>query len=86
MDTKALINRRTRRTTLTLEADVVEYIEHKLASHKKLKEKNLINDLLRKGIRLDETRETQQFKIRGFKSKLSSSMTAQRLEELLDEI
>lgn len=56
MDAKTLTNRKTRRTTLTLEADVVVYVEERLASNKNLKEKNLINDLLRKGIKADESK------------------------------
>ena len=53
MDTKTLVNRKTRRTTLTLEADVAEYLAEKLARNRGLKEKNLVNDLIRKGIRVD---------------------------------
>ncbi len=86
MDTKTLINRRTHRTTLTLEADVVDYVQQKLADNKKLKEKQLINDLLRKGIKLDEAEEIIEFKLNGFKTKLISGISARRLEELLDEI
>jgi hypothetical protein len=69
-----------------LEADVAAYIEQKLASDKKLKEKSVINELLRKGIKLDETKGVPRFQIHGFKSKLAPGITTQRLEELLDEI
>ncbi len=49
MDTRTLANRRTSKTILTPEADVADYLEQKLAGNRKLKEKNLINDLLQKG-------------------------------------
>jgi hypothetical protein len=84
MDSKTLVNRKTRRTTLTLEADVADYVEHKLAVDQKLKEKNLINDLLRKGISADKSTKIPKFKIRGFKTKLLVSK--RRLEEMLDEV
>ena len=85
MDTKTLNHRRTRRTTLTLEADVVDYLEQKLASDKKLKEKHLINDLLRKGIKNDEVKTNKKFAIRGFKTKLRPGITPRNIEEMLDE-
>ena len=86
MDTKTLVNRRTRRTTLTLEADVADYIEQKLASDKGLKEKNVINDLIRKGIRLDEAKKAKPFVIKPFKTKLAPGMTVELLEEMMREI
>ena len=86
MDSKTLINRRTRRTTLTLEADVVDYVEQKLASDKQLKEKTLINDLLRKGINANESKVTEPFVIKPFTTKLASGMTVERLEEMIREI
>lgn len=86
MNTKTLVNRKTRRTTLTLEADVADYVERKLASDKRLKEKNVINDLLRKGIRLDEAKKPEPFVLKPFKTKLAPGMTLRRLEEMLDEI
>ena len=86
MDTKTLANRKTHRTTLTLEADVVDYVEQKLAGDKKLKEKTVINDLLRKGIRLDETETRPHFKLRGFKSRLAPDISPTNLEKLLDQV
>jgi hypothetical protein len=86
MNTKMLVNRKTRRTTLTLEADVVDYVEQKLASDKRLKEKNVINDLLRKGIRVDESKKVEPFVIKPFKTKLAPGMTVRKLEELMREI
>ena len=86
MDARTLANRRTRRTTLTLEADVADYIEEKLAKDRKLKEKVVINDLIRKGIRADESGETKQFIVKPFKTKLAKGMTVERLEEMVREI
>jgi hypothetical protein len=40
MDSKSLFNRRTRRTILTLEADIADYISQKLASNRELREKD----------------------------------------------
>ncbi|MBC7901680.1 MAG: hypothetical protein H7070_16690 [Saprospiraceae bacterium] len=86
MDSKTLINRRTRRTTLTLEADVVDYVEQKLAGDKRLKEKTLINDLLRKGIKANESKVTKPFVIKPFTTKLAPGMSIELLEELIREI
>ncbi|CAN5458599.1 hypothetical protein BH10ACI3_BH10ACI3_01360 [soil metagenome] len=86
MDSKTLINRRTRRTTLTLEADVADYISKKLSVNKDLKEKNVVNDLLRKGIMGDFNDEHPRFEIVGFKTKLASGISKHELEGLLDEI
>lgn len=86
MDTKTLVNRKTRRTTLTLEADVADYLEEKLASNRGLKEKNLVNDLLRKGIRADSEVKLPPFEIKPFKTKLAPGMTIEKLEEMIREI
>ena len=86
MDSKTLQHRRTRRTTLTLEADVADYLAHKLSSDKKLKEKRLINDLLRKAIELDDSDERPDFYIEPFKTRLAPGITKAKLEELIDEI
>ena len=86
MDTKTLDHRRTRRTTLTLEADVADYIEDKLAKNRKLKEKSLINGLLRKGIRADEDPVPAKFVIKPFKTRLRPGITPEMLEEMMDEI
>ena len=86
MDTSTMKNRRTRRTTLTLEADVADYIQEKLAKNGKLKEKTIINDLIRKGIKTDEVTEHPKFEIKPFKTKLAPGMTIERLEEMMREI
>lgn len=86
MDTKTLNHRRTRRTTLTLEADVADYIEDKLSKNRKLKEKSLINGLLRKGMRAEEETVPAKFEIKPFKTRLREGVTIEMLEEMMDEI
>ena len=86
MDTKTLNHRRTRRTTLTLEADVVDYVEEKLAGNKKLKEKNVINDLIRKGIRIDGQQDRPRFEIKPFATRLAPGVTTKDLEDMIREI
>ena len=86
MNTKTMLNRKTRRTTLTLEADVADYIERKLAGNRQLKEKSVVNDLLRKGIKIEEQTKPEPFVLKPFKTKLAPGMTLRRLEEMLDEI
>ena len=86
MDTKTLVNRKTRRTTLTLEADVAAYLAEKMADNNGLKEKNLVNDLLRKGIRADVVAKPTPFEIKPFKTKLAPGMTIAKLEEMIREI
>lgn len=86
MDTKTLANRKTRRTTLTLEADVAEYIEGKLARNQRLKEKSLINGLIRKGIRVEVETPPVKFEIKPFETKLRPGITPEMLEDLLDEV
>lgn len=86
MNTNAMINRRTRRTTLTLEADVADYIERKLAGNRQLKEKTVVNDLLRKGIKIEEETKPEPFVLKPFKTKLAPGMTIRKLEEMMREI
>ncbi len=86
MDTKTLKNRKTRRTTLTLEADVADYLAEKLFRNRGLKEKNLVNDLIRKGIQVDSETTLPPFEIKPFKTKLAPGMTIEKLEEMIREI
>ena len=86
MDASTLKHRRTRRTTLTLEADVADYLDQKLGENRMLREKFLINELLRKGIQVEEREETPEFKITPFRTNFAPGMTAARLEEMIDEI
>lgn len=86
MDTKTLVNRKTRRTTLTLEADVADYLADKLARNRGMKEKNLVNDLIRKGMLTDSEATRQPFEIKPFKTKLAPGMTIEKLEEMIREI
>lgn len=86
MDKRELKNRRTKRKTLTIEADVADSITQKLAQNPHLKEKQLINDLLRKGIQFDVLTPQQTFKVTPFKSKFAYGMTAEKLNSILNEI
>lgn len=86
MNSNVLKNRRTRRTTVTLEADVADFIEKKLSQNQGLKEKQLINKLLRSGIKNEMVQPTAQFKIEGFKSEIISPIAADEIERMLDEI
>lgn len=86
MNTDTLRNRRTKRTTVTLEADVTDYIQEALRKDKTLKEKQLINKLLRAGIKNESNRQKVDFKIEGFKTALADGVTADDLEKLLDEV
>ncbi len=86
MNTKTLRNRRTRRTTVTLEADVADFIQEALRKDKGLKEKNLINGLLRAGIKIEGEKKSVEFKVRPFKTSLADDITATDIEALLDEI
>ena len=86
MNTETTRNRRTKRTTITLEADVTDYIQQALKKDKTLKEKQLINKLLRAGIKNESSREKVEFKIEGFKTSLADGVTAEDLEKLLDEV
>lgn len=86
MDTKTLVHRKTRRTTVTLEADVADYLAEKLAGNRGLKEKNLLNDLIRKGIGVDSEAQLPPFEIKPFKTKLAPGMTIEKLEEMIREI
>jgi hypothetical protein len=86
MNTNTLRNRRTRRTTITLEADVADFIQESLRKDKNLKEKQLINKLLRAGIKNESKQTKVNFKIKGFKASLAEGVSADDLEKLLDEI
>lgn len=86
MNTNTLKHRRTKRTTVTLEADVADYIQEAISKNKGLKEKDLINKLLRFGIKTIAVKSSSAFKISGFKTELQPEITAENLEKLLDEI
>ena len=85
MDTNTLKYRRTKRTTITLEADVADYIQATMSKKKGLKEKELINKLLRYGMKAEVNQKTTDFKINGFKTQLISDVTAEDVEKMLDE-
>ncbi len=86
MNSNVLKNRATRRTTVTLESDVADFIEKTLSQNKGLKEKQLINKLIRSGIKNELGQAVVKFKISGFKSELTPEISAADLERMLDEI
>ena len=86
MNSNVLKNRATRRTTVTLEADVADFIQKILSQNKELKEKQLINKLIRSGIKNELTQPVVKFKIKSFKSALLPEISAAGLEQMLDEI
>lgn len=86
MNSNVLKNRRTRRTTVTLEADVADFIQESLSQNKGLKEKHLINKLLRSGIKHERDQPAVSFKIEGFKSELLPGVSPADIEKMLDEI
>lgn len=81
-----LYHSRTKRLTITLEPDVVDYLERRLAEDKRTNETDLINDLLRNGIMSASTNVNREFAVRGFKTKLRAEMDERQIEGLLDEI
>ncbi len=86
MNSNVLKNRATRRTTVTLESDVADFIQKTLSQNKGLKEKQLINKLIRSGIKNELGQAVVKFKINGFKSALTPETSAADLERMLDEI
>ncbi len=86
MNTDSLKHRPTRRTTVTLEADVADYIQETISKNKGLKEKDLINRLLRSGIESASVIDVPPFTISGFKTKFRPGINSKKIEDLLDEI
>ena len=71
--------------TLLVDWDVAEGISERLAASPDLKEKDLINDLLRLGLKSVE-KTLPPFELFAFPGKLREGITPEKLEELLDEI
>ena len=86
MNSNVLKNRATRRTTVTLESDVADFIQKTLSQNKGLKEKQLINKLIRSGIKNELGQPAVKFKIKSFKSELTPEISTADLEQMLDEI
>lgn len=72
--------------TVTLESDVVDYLQKCVAADKGLTINTLVNDLLRYGISIESKTKSRPFRIRSFKTSRVTGVTAQKIEELLDEI
>ena len=86
MNSNTLRHRRTKRTKLTLEADVADFIQETLSKNKELKEKQLVNKLLRLGIKSETNQPRKEFKIISFETNLQPGITAEDIERMLDEI
>lgn len=86
MNNETLTYRKSKRTTITLEADVADSILEILAQNKKLKEKDLINRLLRKGIKAEKVQSPSVFEIVGFKTQMESNVSLDDLDQIIDEI
>ena len=82
----SLLNRRTHRLTVTLDADVNDYVAQKLNDNDNLTQKAVVNDLLRKGIRVDSESRPAPFEIKPFKTKLVKGITTADIERMIDEI
>lgn len=84
---KTDVNNR-RRTTLTLEADVNSGIQRKLRENPALKEKTLVNELLRRGLDAVEqdVAVPEDFSIKPFKTSRVEGVTDNQIEEMLKEI
>ncbi len=85
MNSNVLKNRATRRTTVTLEADVADFIQKTLSQNKGLKEKQLINKLIRSGIKNELGQPAVKFKIKSFNCELLPEISTADLEKMLDE-
>lgn len=77
-----------RRTTLTLEADVNREIRRRLRENPQLKEKTLVNELLRRGLDATEGVEeiSHDLKVKPFKTRRVKGVTDNQIEEMLKEI
>ncbi|MDQ3634485.1 MAG: hypothetical protein M3405_08250 [Acidobacteriota bacterium] len=76
-----------RRTTLTLEADINSEIQRKLRENPTLKEKTLVNELLRRGLNaIEEESKSQKLRIKPFKTRRVKGVTDNQIEEMLKEI
>lgn len=79
-------HRRSIRKTLIIDGDVAEAIEDRLKTTN-LKEKIIVNDLLRKGLMVvKEEKSRKPFELVTFPSGLQEGVTSEQIEKLLDEI
>jgi hypothetical protein len=80
-------NLKSRRTTVTLEPDVSAAIRTKLRARPDLKEKALINELLRKALGESESANPDRsFSIPVFGSDLAPGVTPKKVLEMIKEI
>ena len=80
-------NSRARRTTLTLEPDVSDAIRVKLRTNPRLKEKTLINELLRKALKQsDPPKADYAFQTPVFESEFAPGVTPETVLEMMKEM
>lgn len=74
------------RKTLTIDGDIADAISN-LVKKQRGKEKEIVNELLRKGLTLTQKKESQPlFEPFAFSAKLQKGISPEDLERLLDEI
>ena len=83
--TNKITNRRSVRKTLTIDEDVAEAIKDRLKKTN-LKEKIVVNDLLRKGLSVVKGEHRKPFELVTFPSGLCEGVTIEDIERLLDEV
>jgi hypothetical protein len=73
------------RTTITLEEDVSQAIKDRLKRNPDLREKALINELLRRGLK-EPVSSNKKFKIKPLKATLRPGVILDNVEALLEDI
>ncbi len=73
------------RTTLTLDPDVAERLNQEMKSQG-LKMKTIINQALRKGLRMNESAVDEPFKVEAHNLGIRPGIDQDRLNQLVDEL
>jgi len=80
-------NYSSRRTTITLGPDVSDAIRVKLRANPRLKEKTLINELLRKALKQSDVAKTDStFRTPVFESEFAPGVTPEKVLEMMKEM
>jgi signal transduction histidine kinase len=79
-------NSKGRRTTLTLDKDVSDALREKMRTVSHLKEKTLINELLRKGLEQTDAANPSEFIIVPFETELAPGVTPEMIKQMLKQI
>jgi hypothetical protein len=87
MSNTSVKHRHSVRKTLTIDGDLADAIQEQLQQSANLKEKDVVNRLLRSGLNAErELKNRPVFKLPVFTGGLRKGITPEKLEELLDEI